>query len=156
MILRSVYSNRVWIERKLHNKVFAQTFRCAAALWTSWVCKYSIRFQVINLKLLCETLRNEKWKILAWYPNKLRRYRQRNPKCGDWRWTNFQMQVALAVNVMFECWDKFFLLLINHNEISIFSREFLHTLVRESASFTTWFMWAFLNPEKAVFLNRFK
>ena len=23
------------------------------------------------------------------------RYRQRNPKCGDWRWTNFQMQVAL-------------------------------------------------------------
>ena len=141
---------------KLHNKVIVQTFRCVVALWKSWVCRYSIRFQVIKLKLLCETLRNEKWKILAWYPNKMRRYRQRNPKCGDWRWTNFQMRVALAVNVMFECWDKFFLRLINHNEISFSSRGFLHTLVRECASFTTWFMWAFLNPEKAMFLNSFK
>ena len=78
------------------NKIFVQTFRCAVALWKSWVCKYSIRFQVIKLKLLCETLKNEKWKILAWYPNKMRRYRQRNPKCGDWRWTNFQMQVAYS------------------------------------------------------------
>ena len=33
--------------------------------------------------------------FLAWYPNKMRRYPQRNPKCGDWCWTNFQMQVAL-------------------------------------------------------------
>ena len=101
MILRRVYSNRVWIERvefslKLHNKVFVQTFRCAVALWKSWVYKYSIRFQVIKLKLLCETLKNEKWKILAWYPNKMRRYCQRNPKCGDWRWTNFQMQVTFC------------------------------------------------------------
>ena len=56
----------------------------------SWVCKYWITFQVIKLKLLYET-----WKILAWYPNKMRRYRQRNPKCNDWCWTNFQMQVAL-------------------------------------------------------------
>ena len=82
---------------KLHNKVIVQTFRCVVALWKSWVCRYSIRFQVIKLKLLCETLRNEKWKILAWYPNKMRRYRQQNPKCGDWRWTNFQMQVALSL-----------------------------------------------------------
>ena len=71
-ILRRVYSNRVWIEcakfsLKLH-KVFVQTFRCAVALRESWVCKYSIRFQVIKLKLLCETLKNEKWKFLAWYP----------------------------------------------------------------------------------------
>ena len=99
-ILRRVYSNRVWIEcakfsLKLH-KVFVQTFRCAVALRESWVCKYSIRFQVIKLKLLCEALKNEKWKILAWYPNKMRRYRQRNPECGDWHWTNFQMQVALV------------------------------------------------------------
>ena len=36
----------------------------------------------------------EKWKILAWYPNKMWRYRQQNPKCSDWRWTNFQMQMA--------------------------------------------------------------
>ena len=35
----------------------------------------------------------EKWKIFAWYPNKMRLYPQRNPKCDDWRWTNFQMQV---------------------------------------------------------------
>ena len=26
----------------------------------------------------------------------MRGYRQRNPKWGDWRWANFQMQVALA------------------------------------------------------------
>ena len=83
------------IHEAKQNKIFVQTFRCAVALWKSWVCKYSIRFQVIKLKLLCETLKNEKWKILAWYPNKMRRYRQPNPKCGDWRWTNFQMQVAL-------------------------------------------------------------
>ena len=106
MILCLVYSNKVWIQHaefslKLHNKVLVQTFRCAIALWKSWVCKYSIRFQVIKLKLLCETLKNEKWKILAWYPNKMRRYRQRNPKCGDWRWTNFQMQVALAYYRLF-------------------------------------------------------
>ena len=25
----------------------------------------------------------------------MRRYRQQNPKYGDWRWANFQMQVAL-------------------------------------------------------------
>ena len=99
MILCLVYSNKVWIQHaefslKLHNKVLVQTFRCAIALWKSWVCKYSIRFQVIKLKLLCETLKNEKWKILAWYPNKMW-YRQRNPKCCDWGWMNFQMQVAL-------------------------------------------------------------
>ena len=67
---------------------------CRYSVEVFWVCKYSIRFQVIKLKLLCETLKNEKWKILAWYPNEIRRYRQGNPKCGDWRWTNFQMQVA--------------------------------------------------------------
>ena len=38
MILRCIYSDRLWIERaefslKLHNKVFVQTFRCAVALW---------------------------------------------------------------------------------------------------------------------------
>ena len=38
-------------------------FRCAVALWKSWVCKYSIRFQNIKLKLLCKTLKNEKWKM---------------------------------------------------------------------------------------------
>ena len=41
----------------------------------------------------------EKWKIIAWYPNKMRRYRQLNSKCGDWRWMNFQMQVALVISV---------------------------------------------------------
>ena len=87
---------------KQNNEIFVQTFRCAAALWKSWVCKYSTRFQVIKLKILCETLKNEKWKILAWYPNKMRRYRQRNPKCGDWRWTNFQMQVALSYGILQE------------------------------------------------------
>ena len=65
MILCHVYSNRVWIEPaefslKLHNKVFVQTFRCAIALWKSCVCKYSITFHFIKLKLLCETLKNEK------------------------------------------------------------------------------------------------
>ena len=49
----------------------------------------------MKLKFLCETLKNEKSKILAWYPNKIRRYRQQNPKYGDLRWTNFQMQVTL-------------------------------------------------------------
>ena len=60
MILRRVYSNRVWVERaefslKLHNKV-----QMPVALWKSGVCKYSIRFQNIKLKLLCKTLKNEK------------------------------------------------------------------------------------------------
>ena len=92
---------------KQNNKIFVQTFRCAVALWKSWVCKYSIRFQVIKLKLLCETLKNEKWKVLAWYPNKTRRYCKPNPEWGNWRWTNFQMQVAL-LNVLFDemVWEK--------------------------------------------------
>ena len=76
MILHRINSNRVWVGRakfslKLHSKVFFQKFRCAVALWRSWVCKYSIRFQVIKLKLLCETLKNEKFLLDA----------QR--KCGD-------------------------------------------------------------------------
>ena len=91
---------------KQKKKIFVQTLGCTVALWKSWVCKYSIRFQVIKLKLLCETLKNEKWKILAWYPNKMRRYRQRNPKCGDWRWTNFQMHVALPFLNILRCWFK--------------------------------------------------
>ena len=78
-----------------NNKIFVQTFRCAAALWKSWICKYSIRFQILKLKLLCKILKNEKWKILPWYPNKMRQFRQRNHKCGDWHGTNFQMQVNL-------------------------------------------------------------
>ena len=81
---------------KQNNKILVQMFRCTVALWKSWVCKYSIIFQVIKLKILCETLKNEKWKILAWYPNKMRQYHQRNPKCGHWCWMNFQMQVALV------------------------------------------------------------
>ena len=46
---------------KRNNKIFVLTFRCAVGLWKSWVCKYSIRFQVIKLKLLGETLKNEKF-----------------------------------------------------------------------------------------------
>ena len=99
MILRRAYSNRVWIKRaefslKLHNKVFVQTLRCAVALWKSWVCKYSIRFQVIKLKLLCETLKNGKWKILAWYP-----------KCGDI--ANDILNAAIDAEPTFKCkWPK--------------------------------------------------
>ena len=43
-----------------NNKIFVQTFRCAVAVWKSRICKYSIRFQVIKLKRLCETSKNEK------------------------------------------------------------------------------------------------
>ena len=89
-----LFSERAEFSLKLHDKVIVQTLRCAVALWKSCVCKCSIIFQVIKLKLLCEALKNEKWKILVWYPNKMPRYRQRNPKCVDWRWTNFQMQVT--------------------------------------------------------------
>ena len=46
---------------KQNNKIFVQMFKCAVALWKSWVYKYSIRFQVIKLKTLCETLKNEKF-----------------------------------------------------------------------------------------------
>ena len=70
-------------------------FRCAVALWKSWICKYSIRFQLIKFKLLSETLKNRKWKILAWYPNKMWLYHRQNPKCSHWRWANFQMQKAI-------------------------------------------------------------
>ena len=45
---------------KQKNTIFVQTFRCAVALWKSSVRKYSIRFQVIKLKLLCVTLKIEK------------------------------------------------------------------------------------------------
>ena len=54
---------------KQNNKNIRRTD--VVAVWKSWVCKYSIRFQVIKLKFLCETLKNEKWKIFAWYPNKI-------------------------------------------------------------------------------------
>ena len=81
--------------RSFHlNYTIKQTFRCAVAFWKSCVCKYSITFQVTKLKLLSETLKNKKYKILAWYRNKMRRYRQRNPKCVDWHWTNFQVYVT--------------------------------------------------------------
>ena len=65
MILWCVYSNRVYY------KVFVQTFRYAIALWKSWICKYSIRFQIIKFQTFMWS--NEQWKILAWYPNKMRR-----------------------------------------------------------------------------------
>ena len=81
---------------KQNNKIFVQMFKCAVALWKSWVYKYTIIFQVIKLKTLCETLKNKTWKILAWYPNKMWWYHQRNPKCSNWRWTDSQMQVALV------------------------------------------------------------
>ena len=94
MILQRVYSNRVWIERlefsfKLHNKVFVLTFTCRCSLWKFWVCEYSIRFHVIEFKLLCETFKNEKF--LSDIHTKCGDIRLRNPKCGDWHWTNFQM-----------------------------------------------------------------
>ena len=99
MILCHVYLNSLdqefSLKLKYFNKVFVQTFRYAVALWKSWVCNYSIRFQVIKLKLLCETLKNEQWKFLAWYPNKMWQYCQRKTKCGNLCWTNFQVQVAL-------------------------------------------------------------
>ena len=53
-----------------NNKIFVQTFRWAAALWKSWVCKYSIRFQIRKLKLLCKILKNEKCEILAYIQTK--------------------------------------------------------------------------------------
>ena len=89
-----LYVIYIHTQSKTIKYIFVQTFRCAVALWKSWVCKYSIRFQVIKLKLLCETLKNEKWKILAWYPNKMWWYHQQNDKCGNWCCMNFQMQVA--------------------------------------------------------------
>ena len=52
----------------------SKTIKCAkyaVALWKSWVCKYSIRFQVIKLKPLCETLKNEKLLL------------DNQTKCGD-------------------------------------------------------------------------
>ena len=72
-----------------------------------WV--YSVRFWVINLKLLCETLKNEKWKILAWYPKKMWWYCQQNPKCSNWCWTNFQIQVALHYSIFKFSRSHFFL-----------------------------------------------
>ena len=61
----------------------------AVALWKFWVYEYSIRFQVIEFKLLCETFKNEKF--LFDIHTKCGDIRLRNPKCGDWHWTNFQM-----------------------------------------------------------------
>ena len=101
MILRHVYSNRVWIEHakfslKLHNKVFIQTFRCAVALWKFWVCKYSIRFQVIKLKFLCETLKNEKFLLDI------------QTKCGDI--VNEILNAVIDAEQTFKCkWPMIYL-----------------------------------------------
>ena len=48
---------------KQNNKIFIQIFRCVIALWNSWVCKYSIRFQVLNSNFY-ETLINKNKKFL--------------------------------------------------------------------------------------------
>ena len=55
---------------KENNKIFVQMFRCVVTLWKSWVCKYSIRFQVINL-----------WNIGKWKNEKFLLDIQ--TKCGD-------------------------------------------------------------------------
>ena len=71
------------------NKIFIQTFRCAIALWKSGVCMYSIRFQVIKLKLLSETLKNEKF-----LPDI-------ETKCGDI--ANEILNVAVDAKRTFKC-----------------------------------------------------
>ena len=73
------------------SKTIKYLLRCAIVLWKLLVCKNSIRFQVIKLKLLCETLKNEKWKILAWYPN----------KCGDI--TNKILNAVTDAEQTFKC-----------------------------------------------------
>ena len=106
------------------SKIIKYSFRCAVALWKSWVCKYSIRFQVKKFKRLCETLKNEKWKILAWYPNKMQQYRQQSPKCGNWCWANFQMQMAI-----YRCTLSYFLLVFI-NSIKVDSVKYLLYMFR--------------------------
>ena len=82
-------------------KIFFQTFRWAIALWKSWVCKYSIRFQVIKVKLLCETLKNKK--ILL----------EIQTKYGNI--TNEVLNVAIDVELTFKCkWPNFELLFRTH------------------------------------------
>ena len=67
------------------------TFRCVVALWKSWVLKYSIRFQVI--KLLCETLRNEKFLLDI------------HTKCGDI--PNEVLNATIDAERTFKCkWSK--------------------------------------------------
>ena len=78
---------------KQNNKIFIQRFRCAVALWKSCVCKYSIRFQVIKIKLLCETLKNEKF------------FLDIQTKCGDI--ANEILNAAIDAAGTFKCkWPK--------------------------------------------------
>ena len=56
---------------KQNNEIFVQKFGCGVALWRPWLCKYSIRFQFIKLKLVCETLKNEKENFLLDIQTKL-------------------------------------------------------------------------------------
>ena len=101
MILQRVYSNRVWIERlefsfKLHNKVFVLTFTCRCSLWKFWVCEYSIRFHVIEFKLLCETFKNEKFLFDI------------QTKCGDIAYEI--LNAAIDTEQTFKCkWPKYLL-----------------------------------------------
>ena len=74
---------------KQSHKIFVQTFRCTVALWKSWVCKYSIIFQVIKFKLLCETLKNEKFLLDI------------HTKCGDN--ANEILNAAIDAEKSFKC-----------------------------------------------------
>ena len=73
--------------------IFVQMFRCAVAFRKSWVCKCSIRFELIKFKLLCETLKNEKFSLDI------------QTKCSNI--TNKILNVAIDAEQTFKCkWPK--------------------------------------------------
>ena len=54
---------------------------------------FSVNYSKVN-KTQTFMWHNEKWKVFPWYPNKMHRYCELNPKCRNWCWMNFQRQVA--------------------------------------------------------------
>ena len=79
LLFDSVKIFQCFVYTHTQSKTINYSFRCAVALCNS-ICKYLIRFQVIKLKLLCETLKNEKF-LLEIQKNAL--ISSTNPKCGD-------------------------------------------------------------------------
>ena len=68
----------------------------AVALWKFWVFEYSIRFQAIEFKLLCETFKNEKFLFDI------------QTKCGDIAYEI--LNAAIDTEQTFKCkWPKYLL-----------------------------------------------
>ena len=87
--------------------------------------------------------------------NKMGRYRQQYPKCSDWCWTNFQMQVALWSS----CWSIHCLLQLCCSQMFLdlfltLNKNFL--VSKENVSKFIYVIRCFISAAKIRFLFQFK